>query len=131
MVWREAWDCYDASVAATAATAAYANDAQYISGVFHGSSLSVDLLECEASDGHCGCVPLVHDAQCQDHAKMQMVGDSKHEAETPWKTDVWAVERRVLGAQVRETYQKVVPAEHTPTTSESKSCLQPCGKHNK
>ena len=48
----------------------------------------------------------------------------KAQSQTPWKTDVWAIKRRSLGAQVREASQKVVSAEHTLTTSESKSCLQ-------
>ena len=39
-----------------------------------------------------------------------------------------AAERRILGAHVREAAEKVVPAERTPTTSESKSCLQRCGQ---
>ena len=44
------------------------------------------------------------------------------------KTDVWLWSDEVLGTWVREASKKVVPAVHTPTTSELKSCLQTCWK---
>ena len=50
----------------------------------------------------------------------------QHEAQTPWKTDVWAVERRSLGAELRETSKTWCP--QSTTTSRQTSCLQTCGQ---
>ena len=51
------------------------DDARWSSGIFHGSSLLVDLLACDIGDGYRGRIQLVHDAQGRDHSKMQKVGD--------------------------------------------------------
>ena len=64
----------EAGKTSSATTAGVCDDAQYNSGFFHGSSLLVVLLASEFSDGHQGCVLLVH-AQGQDHPTLQKVGD--------------------------------------------------------
>ena len=50
----------------------------------------------------------------------------QHAAQTLWKTDFWAVERRSLGAESRETSKTWCP--QSTTTSEQTFCLQTCGQ---
>ena len=104
---REARKDMDATIAA------YATMHKDNSGSSHGSSLLVDLLACQPGDGY-----------RQDHPRDAEGWRLQHEAETPWKTDGWTVERRCLGTWVREASKKMVPA----TTSELNSCLQTCGQ---
>ena len=62
----------------------------------------------------------------KEHPKTQKARDFNMKRKRPERrtSGLWSDE--VLEAWVREASEKVVPAEHTPTTSESKSCLQQC-----
>ena len=103
------------------------NDGQSDRGSFHGRSRLVDLLACEHSAAR-GCVLFfcVHKVnitrRCSKAADLNM----KHRH--PGTNDVWLWRDEVLGTWVRETSNEVVPAVITPTTSESRSCLQTCGQ---
>ena len=79
------------------------------SGPFHGRLLLVDLLAWWLSR----LCSRVH-AQCQEHLKAWKVGDSRHEVQTLWRTDVWIGSLEVFGTWMRDASWKV---EHTPTTS--------------
>ena len=50
------------------------DDALLNRGSFHGRTLFVDLLECAPSGGSRGSVQVVR-AKCEDHPKVQKVGD--------------------------------------------------------
>ena len=60
----------------------------------------------------------------KEHPKTQKARDFNMKVKRPGRqtSGLWSDE--VLEAWVQEASRKVVPAEHTPTTSESKSCLQ-------
>ena len=97
-----------------------------LSEPFHSRSLLVDLLVGELGDGSCGCVLLVR-AQDQDHPKMQKVDDFNMKYRHAGRQTSGCGATKCLETCVREASKKVVLAEHTPTTSEWKSCLQ-CGQ---
>ena len=94
-----------------------------LSEPFHGRSLLVDLLAGELGDGSCGCVLLVR-AQDQDHPKMQKVDDFNMKYRHAGRQTSGCGATKCLETCVRDASKKVVPAEHKPTTSEWKSCLQ-------
>ena len=78
--------------------------------------------------GHAGQLGRRHAQQVCGSGHMLTI---QHEAETSWKTNVWIVERRGLGQRCKKHPEKVLPAEHTTTTSELNSCLQTCGQEGR
>ena len=120
VLWREAWDCYDGGRIERGRKDI---DRKDCSESFHGRLLLVDLLAGELGDGSCGCVLLVR-AQDQDHPKMQKVNDFNMKYRHAGRQTSGCGATKCLETCVRDASKKVVPAEHKPTTSEWKSCLQ-------
>ena len=123
VLWREASDVHDVCCNERGGKdierndCSVCDDAQHNRGSFQGRTLLVDLLACEPGDGSLGCVQFVR-AQGQGHPKVQKVRDISTNADTLGVGRLGCGATKLLGSWVREASQKVVPAKHTPSTSE-------------